>query len=84
MNIDIKDKITLSDNNTYVVVSKVNYQQKVYYYLIDENSLGNVKFCYENSNNNSVIEINDPELIRTLIPLFTQKSKEMLEENNNN
>ena len=35
MNIDIKDVITLDDNNEYVVVNKVNYNDKNYYYLRD-------------------------------------------------
>ena len=32
--IDIKDILTLDDNNKYIVVSKVNYEGKIYYYLI--------------------------------------------------
>ena len=30
MTINIKDILTLSDNNDYVVVSKANYQNKTY------------------------------------------------------
>ena len=31
--IDIKDVLTLDDKNEYVVVSKINYESKIYYYL---------------------------------------------------
>ena len=33
MTIEIKDTITLSDSNNYVVVSKIIYENMIYYYL---------------------------------------------------
>lgn len=75
MNIDIKDAITLNDENEYIVVSKVNFQNNTYYYLIDKNECGNVKFCLENNERNSLIDLDDANLIQTLLPLFLEASK---------
>ncbi len=73
MNIDIKDLLTLSDKNKYVVVSKIYYDGKDYLYLIDINNSSNLKFCY--IENDSVIEITDKELNTKLLPLFLEKAK---------
>jgi len=70
MDIDVKDIITLSDKNSYVVAGKTNYQESTYYYLVDKDNLGNIKFCVHNPKNKSVIEIDDKDLIQTLLPLF--------------
>lgn len=79
MNIDIKDTITLDDNNKYIVVSKVIYNNETYYYLIDEVNNENVKFCIENKQTgNSIIEITDQNLIQTLLPLFFNQSKDYI------
>ena len=75
MNIDIKDTINLSDNNEYVVVSKVNYENNIYYYLIDIENTANVKFCMENKEN-SVLEVVDQALIQTLLPMFLNEAKD--------
>ena len=84
MNIDIKDIITLDDNNEYVVVSKVNYENKIYYYLVDMNKHENIMFCYEDSE--ELVELNNKELTTKLMPLFLESSKNVLEEfiQNNN
>ena len=37
--IEIKDIVTLSDHNEYQVVSKVDYEYRIYYYLIDINEI---------------------------------------------
>lgn len=70
MTIDIKDILTLDDNNEYIVISKVNYEKKTYYYLLDQKKTNNLKFCYED--NGDLVEIDDKELITKLIPLFAQ------------
>lgn len=77
MNIDIKDRVTLNDNNEYVVVSKTNYQNKIYYYLVDMNNNENIKFCVEISNN-SLSEVIDKPLIQKLLPLFIKASKDFI------
>lgn len=82
--IDIKDILTLDDNNRYVVVSKINYNDKIYYYLVNMNSNNkdkfsydnNVKFCYDN--NTELIQIQDKSVIMKLLPLFIEKAKENL------
>lgn len=76
--IDIKDTIALSDNNEYVVVSKANYNDKVYYYLIDKNDSGNIIFCYQD--NNELVELTDKDLIVKLLPLFLEASKNELKD----
>ena len=43
---EIKDVLTLEDNNKYVVASKINYEGKEYYYLVDINALSCLKFYY--------------------------------------
>ncbi len=75
MNIDIKDLLTLSDKNKYVVVSKIYYDGKDYLYLIDINNSANLKFCY--IENDSIIEITDKELNTKLLPLFLEKAKDV-------
>ena len=76
--IDIKDTIALSDKNEYVVVSKANYNDKVYYYLIDKNDSRNIMFCYQD--NNQMIELTDKDLIFKLLPLFLEASKNELKD----
>jgi len=74
MGIDIKDIITLSDDRSYVVVSKTTYQDNTYYYIIDKHDTTKIKFCLENSKNGSLIEIDDKNLIKKLLPLFLESS----------
>ena len=79
MIIDIKDVLTLDDKNEYVVVSKINYESKTYYYLVDINNNNNLKFCYED--NNELVEIEDKELTTKLLPMFLEVSKGELNNN---
>ena len=71
--IDIKDTLVLSDNNEYVVVSKAVMDNVTYYYLVDINNITNFKFFYLDKD--ELVEIEDKELIRKLIPLLTQNIK---------
>lgn len=75
--IDIKDKITLSDDNTYGVVSKAKIDNITYYYLVDVNKNENIKFCYEDSNENEIelVEVEDKNLIQKLIQILTENIK---------
>ena len=77
--IDIKDILTLDDINDYVVVSKINYENKTYYYLVDINNNDNLKFCYED--NNELVEVEDKELTTKLLPMFLEISKKELNNN---
>lgn len=78
MDINIKDIITLDDNNEYVVVSKTVYENKTYYYLINKNNDKGIKFCYEDLGD--LVEFNDEELMVKLLPLFWKNMKNELED----
>ena len=71
--IDIRDILALDDNNEYVVVSKISYEDKIYYYLVDKNKNENIKFCYEKEDN--LVELNDKVLVTKLLPLFLAAAK---------
>lgn len=78
MIINMKDTLTLDDNNEYVVVSKANVDDKNYFYLIDKNDNSNLKFCYQD--NDELVELNDKELVTRLLPLFVENAKGELED----
>lgn len=76
--INLRNIITLSDDNEYIVVGKIDYEDTIYYYLVDINKNDNFKFCYQKDD--GLVELNDSNLIKELIPLF---SKQAMEEINN-
>ena len=78
MNIDIRDEITLDDGQDYIVISKINYQGKTYDYIVSINDNTNIKFCYENPEKHSIVEVLDQEMIKKLLPLFAENSVELL------
>ena len=82
MNIEIKDVVTLSDNRSYVVCSKIEYQGSHYLYLMDLENNENIKFCKETQKDNKTIvfEIEDKELLQQLLPLFFEEAKFILDE----
>lgn len=69
--IQIKDVVTLSDQNEYLVVSKVDHEYRNYYYLVDINDNSNVLFLYENGE--KLTEVEEPELVSRLLPMFYAK-----------
>ena len=69
--IEMKDIVTLSDDKEYQVISKINYEGLVYYYLVDMQEISNCKFMYENDDN--LTEIDDEELISRLMPIMFKK-----------
>lgn len=69
--IQIKDVVTLSDQNEYLVVSKVDHEHRNYYYLVDINDNSNVLFLYENEE--KLTEVEEPELVSKLLPMFYAK-----------
>lgn len=79
MNIDVKDRITLSDNKAYFVVSKIEYQGKIYYYLIESSKMENFKFCYEKPGTNVLVEVDDVDLNRKLTYLFANEMKQYID-----
>ena len=77
MIINIKDVLTLNDNNQYVVISQINYDNKNHYYLLDKNNYQNVKFCFED--NEELVEIDDKELTTRLLPLFIEVAQKEID-----
>ena len=73
---EIRDIITLDDNDKYVIASKVNYGGNNYYYLVDVNKPENLMFCYEGKED--LVELKDKELTTKLLPLFYEASKDLL------
>ena len=74
--INIKDSLVLDDDNEYVVVSKVKYETKEYYYILDKYNSSNYKFCY--LDNGELVEIEEEKLIKELLPLFFESAKNEL------
>ena len=77
MIINIKDTLKLDDENEYVVINKVYYNNKNYYYLLDKKNYSNTLFCYEE--NDELVEINDKELTTKLLPLFVEVAQKEIE-----
>ena len=71
--INVKDTLVLDDNNEYVVVSKLNYENREYFYLVDINENRNLKFCYLNGD--KLVELENKELIKKLLPMFLKKCR---------
>lgn len=74
--IDVKDVLTLEDDKKYVVVSKIDYENKVYFYLVGVEEITDVKFGY--LDNDEFVEINDKELVTKLLPHFYKDVKNNL------
>ena len=74
--LNIKDIVTLSDDNQYQVISKTEYEGLIYYYIVDINDLTNIKFLYENIE--YLTEVEDPELIKKLIPILYNEIKDLI------
>ena len=74
--IDVKDVLALEDDKKYVVVSKIDYENKVYFYLVGVEEITDVKFGY--IDNDEFVEINDKELVTKLLPHFYKDVKKNL------
>ena len=80
---DIKDILTLSDGNEYLIASKVNHDYKIYLCLVDINNNKNVKFCY--LDNDEVVVVKKENLSESLIlKLFNQMIKVLKEMSKDN
>lgn len=80
MELNIFDKVTLSNDEKYIVISKICHEGKTYYYLINENNKEDIKICYGDLENQSMIEIKNREIIEVLFPIFLKKSQENIAE----
>lgn len=76
MNIDISNIITLDDKNKYIVLSKINFENKTYYYLIDINNNTNIMICYEDKN--ELVMLNNSETVKKIMPLFLKSLRNEL------
>ena len=66
---DIKDIITLSDENKYVVASKVHYNNKAWLCLVGIRDNKNIKYCYLDNDEIVVVKketINDTLLLKMM------------------
>lgn len=68
MQINKNDIIRLSDNVSYLVVSKIKYQGINYYYLVDVVDNSNIKFVTIECD--AIIEIPENETLDKLLKLF--------------
>ena len=76
--IDVKDIVTLSDDNKYAVVSKAKLDDIIYYYLLDIYDSGNFKFGY--LEDDSLIVVDDIDTIKRLVPLFATNLRGILKD----
>ena len=75
--IDIKDIVTLDNQYKYVVISKALYENKNYYFLINENNLEDSKIVIEKEKNVlSLVE--DDNILNIIIPLFITETNKYL------
>lgn len=69
--IDVRDIITLKDDK-YMVISKVELEGKLYFYIANVEKNEDFKFCY--LEDDYLVEINDSNLVQKLIPMFTDQA----------
>lgn len=75
--LNLRDIIKIKDDD-FIVIGKINYEDKEYYYLANTNKNDEFKYC--TLDDEYLIELNDINLIQKLIPLFTDQA--MMELNN--
>ncbi|MCI8778410.1 MAG: hypothetical protein HFI87_04615 [Bacilli bacterium] len=68
---DIGTVLDLDDNNSYMVISSVKYNNKEYLYLVDLNDNSNMMFVEKLEN--ELIPINDTNLLKNLILLMNDE-----------
>ena len=76
MEIKKGQKLTLSNNKNYLVMSKVLYNNINYLYLISFEDTKDIKIC--SLDNNKLLVIDDKELIEKLMILFTKDVKDLI------
>ena len=74
MNIEIKDLVTLDNDTQYIVKSKTNYNNELYYYFGNSKDENDFKILRFNKNNNKLIEFENSDLIKKLLPLFLKET----------
>lgn len=62
---DVTDILSLSDGKDYIIVSKTDYDHKIYLCLVDINDNKNIKFCY--LDNDEVVVVKKENLSEVLV-----------------
>ena len=72
--------VTLSDDISYIVLSKVLYEGKNYLYLTSMEENPKIKICCEKEDSDQIklSVVTDMELVSKLILLFDENVKEIL------
>lgn len=70
-NMEIGSIVSLSDNLKYIVTNKINYQEQIYYLIIDINNISNHKIVFFSSND-EVEEIDNPNLLEKIVLLMSK------------
>jgi len=65
MNINEKDIIILDDDHRYMIVKKIDFENRKYYYVSDIDNKETIKFLYEDGD--ELVEIEDEQLIENVI-----------------
>ena len=75
MNYKIRDIIAFSDGNNYEIASKTEYQDQIYYLLVDANNDENVKLCKQIPDEKEFLleETHDADLLVILLPKFAKE-----------
>lgn len=69
--LDRGDLITLSNNKEYIVINQTTFNGKNYIYLVSKDGVSNVAVCL--LENDTLITINDSELVKLLLEKFRQE-----------
>ena len=80
MNLDINDVITLGNDEQYLIVEKVIYENKNYYYIAEVNQMhtdikDNYKIVTVNDEDGKLLieEITGEDKLKLILPLFLEK-----------
>ena len=84
MNIEVKDLVTLDNDIEYIVTSKTTYEDNIYYYFVNNKDNNDFKILRLNKDNNKLIEFDNPDLIKKLLPLFVKETLNSIKDENSN
>ena len=79
---DIKDIIELNNGKQYIITSKAKYLNDEYLYIAEISEENNIEFCRIINENNQInlAIVKDDDLIKELIPLFTDNLNNFINE----
>lgn len=70
------DLITLDDGKNYVVISKANYNNRLYYCCIEENDFKTLHYYYVD--NDELVSISQDDIDQELIQMLYEDAKKGL------